>query len=273
MTTLRSFDGVPLFVELHGAGPLFALSPGFCTTHENFRPQVAPLVAAGYRVLLWDYRGQGHSLVSGERVTYSMQALVYDLATVLDWASPGEPAVVGGLSLGGLVSLHFALQNPSRTRALVLASTGPGFKREENRLRWLRIMEKNAAKIERFGLDSYLCGEAETMAIGRPPHSEFARRARHEIVSQDPVQVARLAREVAGPAEAVIERLREIAVPSLVLVGENDTAYRAPAEILQARLVASRLVVLPGAGHIANLETPAAFNRALLKFLREQSAP
>ncbi len=265
---LRSFDGASLFVELHGAGPLLVFSPGFCTTHENFRPQVEPLVAAGYRVLLWDYRGQGSSPTPTEHAEYSMQAFVRDLEVVLDWASPREPVIVGGISLGGLLALHYALRNPARTHALILASTGPGFRRAVSRTRWMRIMERKAEKIERLGLDAYLCGEAEAMAIGHPPHSIFAKRARHEIVSQNPLQVARLAREVAGPAESVIERLHEIATPSLVLVGEKDESYRAPAEILQTRLVNSQLVVLPEAGHIANLETPDAFRDAVLDFLR-----
>jgi pimeloyl-ACP methyl ester carboxylesterase len=54
-------DGVRLYAEAHGPGLPLLLSCAYCTTHENFRPQVEPLVAAGARVVLWDYRGHGRS--------------------------------------------------------------------------------------------------------------------------------------------------------------------------------------------------------------------
>ena len=61
MAMVEASDGVRLYVEAHGAGIPWLFSCGYCTTRENWRPQVEPLVAAGARVILWDYRGHGLS--------------------------------------------------------------------------------------------------------------------------------------------------------------------------------------------------------------------
>ena len=61
MACVAASDGVRLYAEAHGAGIPVVLSPALLTTHESWRPQVAPLVASGYRVVLWDYRGHGRS--------------------------------------------------------------------------------------------------------------------------------------------------------------------------------------------------------------------
>ena len=107
-------DGTRIYAEAHGTGEPIAFSPGYCQTHENFRPQVDSFVAAGFRVVLWDYRGHGLSDAPESPAAYSMPQVVDDLARVLDWAAPGERAVVGGLSFGGLASQHFALTYPER---------------------------------------------------------------------------------------------------------------------------------------------------------------
>ena len=117
MTFVVASDGVRLFAEAHGEGPPILLSCALNTTHENWRPQVEPLAAAGYRVLLWDYRGHGLSDAPDDPSAYHVDRVVDDLARVLDWAAPGEPAVLAGLSFGGLASLHLALREPKRARA------------------------------------------------------------------------------------------------------------------------------------------------------------
>ena len=115
-----------------------AVSPGFCQTHENFRPQVAPLVSAGFRVVLWDYRGHGRSDAPEEPARYSIEQVEDDLGRVLDATAPGRRAVLGGLSFGGLASLHYTYAHPPRVEALILAGSGPGFKNPDAADEWRR---------------------------------------------------------------------------------------------------------------------------------------
>ncbi len=267
--TLEARDGVRLYAEAHGDGPPVALSCGYTTTCENFRPQVEPLVAAGFRIVLWDYRGHGRSAAPADPAGYTMDAVLDDLGRVLDWAAPGQPAIVGGLSLGGLVSLHFALARPERVRALLLIDSGPGFKNPHAAERWARQVERTAQLLETRGFAPLLEGPAASTTLGRQPERPGARHAAQAIAAQDARAVAEFGRRVAGPAPSVIDRLGEIEVPALVLVGEEDEAYRRAADVMAARLPKATSVVVPGAGHIVNLEEPEAFDRALLRFLRE----
>jgi pimeloyl-ACP methyl ester carboxylesterase len=260
-------DGVELYAEAHGGGPPVVLSPGYCQTHENFRPQVEPLRRAGFRVVLWDYRGHGRSGAPQEAERYSMAQVVDDLGAVLAWAAPGRRAVLGGLSFGGLASLHFALAHPERARALLLVASGPGFKNPEAQARWQAQVERIAARLEERGFEGYADGRAAPTAIGLRPELPAAQAAGRAILAQDPRSVALFGRRVAGPAPGVIDALPALRLPALVLVGERDADYLRAAEVMAARIPGAKHVLVPRAGHVVNIEEADAFDRAVVGFL------
>jgi pimeloyl-ACP methyl ester carboxylesterase len=266
-------DGVRLYVEAHGEGIPLVLSCGWCTTHENFRPQVEPLVRAGARVILWDFRGHGRSEAPTSDAAYDMSILVDDLGRVLDWAAPGEPAVVGGLSFGGLLSLHFALARPERVRALLLIDSGPGFKNADAAARWTTLVERTATRLEEQGMQALLTGRAVDTSIGRRPELPAAQAASRAIAAQSPEGLARFGRRVAGPAPCVIDLLPRITAPALVVVGAEDDAYLRAAEVMSAKLPNATHVTIAKAGHIVNIEEADAFNRAVVSFLEKLPRP
>jgi pimeloyl-ACP methyl ester carboxylesterase len=269
---LRASDGIALAVEVHGRGPSVVFSCGYCTTRENFRPQVAPLVAAGFRVVLWDYRGHGESDAPDDPKAYSMERVLDDLACILDRAADGEGSgplpVLAGFSFGGLASLHFALRHPGRVRALALLDTGPGFKKPDAQARWLEQTERTARILEERGFEGFLASRGSDTAVGRRREDPASRRAAEAIARQTVHGVAWFGRRVSGLAPGCIDDLPRIALPTLVLVGEEDEAFRRAAEVMAARLPQARHVVIPGAGHVVTLEAPEALNQALLSFLR-----
>jgi pimeloyl-ACP methyl ester carboxylesterase len=193
---------------------------------------------------------------------------VDDLVRVLDWAAGDTPAVVGGLSFGGLASLHLALRRPDRVRALLLVDSGPGFRNPKAQAAWERAVEKTASYLERKGMEAFL-EQATPTSVGLRPDSPAGRAAARAIAAQDPRGLARFARRVAAPAPPVIDRLGEIGVPALILVGEKDEPYLRAAEVMEAKLRDAERVSIPGAGHIANLDEPEAFNDAVVQFLRK----
>lgn len=266
MTRVEASDGVLLYAEAHGDGIPVVLSCGLNTTHENWRSQVEPLVKAGHRAVLWDYRGHGRSQVPDDPAAYSMEQVVDDLGRVLDWAAPGQAAVVGGLSFGGLASLHFALHSPQRVRALLLVGSGPGFKKPEAQERWAASVEKTASFLETKGIETFTSRAAE-MTVGTHPETPAAKAALRSIVAQDPRGLAHFGRRVAGPAPPVIDELERIEVPALVIVGEHDKAYLRAAEVMVARLPRAERITLARATHMVNLEEPEAFDAAVLGFL------
>jgi pimeloyl-ACP methyl ester carboxylesterase len=280
---VETADGLRLHAEAEGTGPLLLLSPGFCQTHENFRPQLEPLAAAGFRVVLWDYRGHGLSDAPETPSAYAMERVVDDMGRVLDWADAtaapqrggpvaglpphGRPAVLGGLSFGGLASLHFALAHPGRVRALLLFASGPGFKNPDAQARWEAQVGRIAERLEERGFEGFLDGRAGATAIGRRPELPAAQAAGRAILAQNPRAVALFGRRVSGPAPCVIDALPGIEAPSLVLVGSDDEAYLRAGEVMSARLPKARHVLIPGAGHVVNIEAADAFNAAVLAFM------
>jgi len=271
MVMLKASDGVRLYAEAHGEEgglPVF-FSCAYSTTHENWRPQVSPLVEAGYRVVLWDYRGHGLSEVPAQSEAYSMQRVVDDLAGLVDWAAPGRAVVLAGLSFGGLASLHYSLAYPDRVLGLVLAGSGPGFKNPEAAAEWKQRSERTADYLERSGMAAFVAGKAAATCVGRRPELPAAQAAARAIAAQDPAGVARFGRHVAGLAPSVIDELAEIDCPALVVVGAEDQPYLRAAEVMAARLPRARHALVPGAAHILNIEAEEAFNRLLLEFLAE----
>jgi pimeloyl-ACP methyl ester carboxylesterase len=272
MTRVKASDGVHLYAEAHGEGLPVLLSCALNTTHENWRLQVAPLVSAGFRVLLWDYRGHGRSDAPDDPAAYSMEQVVDDLGRVLDWGAPGETAVLGGLSFGGLASLHFTLRHPERVRALLLIDSGPGFKNPKAQAAWQAGVDKTAGFLERKGLEAFVESRAASMVAGAHLERPAAQAALRAVAAQQPHGLAHFGRRVAGPAPPVIDDLERIEVPALVLVGEHDSDYHRAAEVMAARLPRAESVRIAGAGHIVNIEEPEAFDAAVIAFLERVRA-
>jgi len=270
LTTLEAADGTSLYYELHGdAGPVVIFSCAYTTTHVNWRPQVDDLVAAGARVALWDFRGHGRSGVPGDPGGYDMKHVVDDLGRLADAVSPEEPVVLAGLSFGGLASLHFTVSHVDRVRALVLAGSGPGFKKAEAAAQWKKQSERTASYLEERGLEAFVNGKAASTCIGRRPDLPAAQAARAAFLEQDPHGLAEFGRHVAGLAPSVIDDLAHIDRPALVAVGAEDGAYLQAAEVMASKLPDARLRLLANAGHILNIEEEAAFNALVIDFLRE----
>jgi pimeloyl-ACP methyl ester carboxylesterase len=266
MAEVVASDGVRLYAEAHGEGPAVIFSCPLNTTRENWRPQVAPLSAAGFRVVLWDYRGHGKSEAPHASGAYSIEPVVDDLGRVLDWAAAGEPAVLAGLSFGGLASLHFVLRHPERVRALVLIDSGPGFKNPKAQARWQASCEKTSSFIEAKGMAEF-AARATELTVGRDLELPAARAAQAAIAEQASHGLAEFGRRIAGPAPPVIDELSSIERPALVIVGEKDEAYLRAAEVMTAKLPEAESVTLAGAAHVVNIEATDAFNAAVLAFL------
>ena len=266
MVMVTAGDGAELYAESHGEGLPVLFSCALCTTHVNWAPQVEPLVAAGVQVILWDYRGHGRSSVPADPGAYSIDRVVDDLGRVLDWAAPGRGVVLAGLSFGGLASLHFTLRHPERVKGLLLVDSGPGFKNPKAQAGWAKATEKTAAFVEARGMAAFV-EKAGASMVGLRPELPAAKAAAAAITAQDPVGVAHFARCVAGVAPPVIDELSSIDVPALVIVGEKDEPYLQAAEVMTAKLPHAEKRVIPGAGHIVNIEAAEIFDAAAIDFL------
>jgi pimeloyl-ACP methyl ester carboxylesterase len=242
-------DGVRIWYEVTGTGdrlPL-VLSHGFGSSARMWEPNLAAL-AADRPVLTWDLRGHGRSDSPERQGLYTAQACIDDLAALLDVAGIGR-AIVGGLSLGGYLSLAFARQHRDRVAALVLCDTGPGYRNDQARQEWNDRALAQADRLESDGL----------AALGRD-------QAHHSSAAG----VARAARGMLTQHDAtVIESLPAIAVPTLVLVGSRDKPFLGAASYLAAKIPGAAHVLIEGGGHVANVDEPAQFNQQVVSFLAQ----
>ncbi|HKE76270.1 MAG TPA: alpha/beta fold hydrolase [Acidimicrobiales bacterium] len=250
MEHLERPDGTRLAYTVHhpdGPGTPLLLSHGFGATSAMWGPNVAAL-AADRPVVTWDFRGHGASDAPDDPDAYSEDAIVADIDALLD-ATGAERAALGGMSLGGYLTLAYHRAHPDRVAALILVDTGPGFRDGEARARWNRMAEGYARAIEADGLPR----RTPELAVARHRHLRgVVHTARRVLVQAD---------------DRVMASLPTIAVPTLVVVGEDDAGYRAGSAYMAERIPGARLVVVPGAGHAANMERPAAFDAAVAGFL------
>lgn len=245
-------DGVNLYYEVHGTrGPVILLSHGYSATSAMWEGQIAALTR-NHRLVLWDMRGHGQSDYPEDPSLYSEEATVADMAAILD-AAGAEKAIVGGLSLGGYMSLAFHEAHPERVIALLIIDTGPGFKKDEAREAWNANALRTAERFERDGL-SPLKSLTPEMATSRHRSAEGLARAGRGMLTQRDAHV--------------INALPSIRVPSLVIVGAKDTPFLAAADYMAAKIPGARKVVIADAGHASNIDQPAAFNEAVIDFLK-----
>ncbi|GAC1592504.1 MAG: alpha/beta fold hydrolase [Acidimicrobiales bacterium] len=242
-------EGVHVHWETKGQGPAILLSHGYSATSQMWADQVEVL-AENHQVITWDMRGHGRSDSPDDPGAYSRESTVADMAAVLD-ALAVDRAAIAGLSLGGYMSLAFHVTHPDRTATLLLFDTGPGYRRPEARSVWNATAGDTARAFDQRGLSALGTSEEVRASTHRSP-AGLAHAARGMLTQHD---------------DRVLASLPDVAVPTLVLVGQNDTQFLASADYMAAKIPGAQRVVIPDAGHAANIDQPHLFNRAVLDFL------
>lgn len=242
-------DGVEIHYEVHGSGPTVLLSHGYSATCRMWDGQIAAF-RDRYQVIVWDMRGHGQSDVPTDPAAYSEEATVGDMHAILQ-ACGVSHAVVGGLSLGGYMSLAFHLRHAQMVRALMLFDTGPGFRKTAARETWNTSARARGDALDARGFAALGPSDEVRMSQHRSP-AGLAHAARGMLTQRD---------------DSVLRSLETIHVPTLVLVGANDTNFLAATDYMAAKIPGATKAVIPDAGHASNLHQPAAFNRAMGDFL------
>src|SRR5882757_4980609 len=244
-------DGVNIHYEVHGSGPPLLLTHGYSSTSAMWQEQVAAL-SKHHQLVVWDMRGHGQSDYPGDPLAYSEALTVADMAALLDEVG-AKTAIVGGLSLGGYMSLAFYRAYPERVRALLIIDTGPGFKKDDAREAWNKRARETGERFDREGLEVLKSASRERSSVTHRDASGLAHAARGMLTQRD---------------ARVIELLPNIKVPSLVVVGADDTPFLAASDYMAAKIPGAGKVVVPAAGHAVNIDQPQAFIDAVVPFLK-----
>jgi pimeloyl-ACP methyl ester carboxylesterase len=249
-----NINGVQLAYRDEGRGRPLLLIHAFPLSGAMWERQIAALSSA-YRLIVPDLRGFGASpAVPG---TVSLDQYADDLAGLLDQLGL-EHVAVGGLSMGGYLAFALLQRHRERVDALVLADTRPQPDTEDGR----RGREENARLVEQQGAPAI--ADQMLPKLLSPNASEQLRGAVRELIdANDRAGIAAALRAMAARPDST-PLLATIAVPTLIVVGAEDgLTPPSDARAMHAAIAGSQLAELPGAGHLANLEAPEAFNAAL----------
>lgn len=243
-----------------GSGLPVVFLHGFPHDRSLWAPQIGALVDR-CRCIAPDLRGFGESEVRGP---YSMARYADDVVALLDMLQI-ERAVIAGLSMGGYVAFEFWRRHRARVRGLILADTRAGVDSAEGRAK----REAMNATVRAEGVEAIVDAQLSGM-LGKTT------REKHPVlVDSVKRMLSRAPAEgVIGALEAMLCRedstamLVGIDVPTMVVVGEEDVLTPpAEARAMHSAIRGSRLEILPGAGHLSNLERPASFNHVTSEFV------
>jgi 3-oxoadipate enol-lactonase len=259
--------GAEIRYEVRGEGPAVLFLHAFPLGLFMWDSQVADLEAS-HRVVRFDNRGFGGSPPQGSPLT--MDRIADDAADLLDHLGVDQ-AVVCGCSMGGYAAFAMVRRHAARIRALVLQDTRPGADNEEARRNRADVAERVLREGAKAAADAYL-----PKLVGETTHRErpdLLARLREAILAAPPRGIADALLGLGARVDSQ-PTLAQVRVPTLVVCGGEDVLTPpSEAEAIHRAIRGSQLVIIPEAGHLANLENPEAYNRALVRFLREIDAP
>jgi len=275
-TTLIALGGDPtLAVSSAGRADRgrLLLVHGFGGAKEDFADWIDPLAATGWEVVAYDQRGHGES--SGGEQTFSLQIFVDDLLALVDelkW----DRFVLLGHSMGGMVAQLVALAVPHRLAGLILMDTshGPpdGLDPDQIALGQQIVREGGMAalmEVQKALGPGPLDSPAHLRLLKeRPGYQEFCDRK--SLATSASMWVSIVDEMIRQPDR--LAALRQLALPVLVIVGEEDTGFLRQCQDIADAIPGARLAVIGGAGHSPQLESPDRWWKAVTAFLEEVQA-
>jgi pimeloyl-ACP methyl ester carboxylesterase len=266
-------NGIRLHYEVHGEGTPLVLAHGYGATLDMWSQQVEPF-SSKYRLVIYDTRGHGRTEAPRDWSAYNVYDYVEDQRQLMDQLGI-DSGYVGGLSMGGMIALQFALTYPERVKALLLCDTAASNRRLGGTVndadgpvsrtvrgfvvrdvvpltfflaRYLPLEQFPRIRSAPEGVKSYIHQMRQHTALG-------LRGAWHTIMSRPDVE----------------NRLGEIHVPTLIVVGERDDLLGA-SRAMQERIAGCRFVLIKDSRHGTADWRPEAFTKAVLDFLSDVDA-
>ena len=261
MTFVTTKGGIRLSTRIDGASdlPWLVLCNGITTSHRMWDSQMAELVQK-YRVLRYDARGHGDSETSP--APYAFDDLVADVTGLMDHFEMSHPAFMG-LSLGGMTGLGVALTQPKRLSRLVCCDA-----RADAPPPFVQGWADRIKQVHDHGLASIVPGTIE-----RWLSAPFRAAHPQAVVETEKMILSTSLAGFEGCAEALkklnyLDRLGEISIPTLFVVGSNDMG--APPDVMRAmagRVTGAQFAIVEGSAHLANIDNPVGFHQAVRSFL------
>lgn len=269
MPFITARDGTRLYYEEAGTGTPIVFVHEFGGDHRSWEAQMRYFTRR-YRCITFAARGYTPSDVPTDVERYSQQIAVDDIADVMSGLDIDKAHIVG-LSMGGFSTLHFGLRHASRALSLVVAGAGYGAEKEfEDYFR--NVSLEVARKFEEVGAPGFskTYSQAGSRIVFQVKDPRGWQEFTNQLAEHSSVGSARTMQGVQARRPSIYDleaKLRQMAVPTLVVVGDEDDHCLQPGIFLKKTVPACGLLVLPKTGHTLNIEEPALFNQFVSDFL------
>jgi len=267
-------DGVRLWFEETGSGAPVIFVHEFAADHRSWEAQMRHF-GQRYRCITFGARGYPPSDVPEKPSSYSQVRATDDILAVLDHLKIPAAHVVG-LSMGGFATLHFGFRHPTRALSLVVAGVGYGAEKEQQ-----AKFKSEVEVVARSLLEEGMVAFAAKYAYG-PTRVQFENKEprgfaqfKKELGEHSALGSANTQLGVQGARPSLydlVDRMRAMTVPTLVLTGDEDWPCLAPSLLLKREIPSAALAVMPNCGHTINLEDPDLFNRIVGDFIVQVQA-
>jgi len=269
MAFAKTRDGTRLYYEEAGTGTPILFLHEFAGDYRSWEAQLR-YFSRRHRVISYSARGYAPSDIPAASDAYSFRHFMSDTIDLLDQLGIRQAHLVG-LSMGGYSALQVGLNHPDRALSLTLAGTGSGSERGRQE-EFRRGAQETAKQFETLG--SAEVAETYGLGPGRVPFQIKDPRGYREFAQQfgqhDAAGSAHTMRGFQGTRPSIYDfedNLRRCALPTLIIVGDEDDACIEPSLFLKKTITTSGLAMFPKTGHGLNLEEPDLFNRTLDAFL------
>ncbi len=248
-------NGINLYYEEHGNGFPVIFGHGFAGTTKSWQGQVHAF-SKKYRFITYDLRGHGQTDTPEDLSQYSLDTVIEDLYQLLRYLKIRK-VVMGGLSLGGYLSIHFYNQHPDMVAALILMDTGPGYRTPEKASLWNQNRTDCARVLETRGMKGFM-------------ESEYSKKDYYTtpgvMITLNPKGLANICLGVMMNPWG-LDILPSIKVPTLILCGEKDEGYLAATDYMTQKIPRAQKVIIADADHGINIDKPEVFESNVLNFL------
>jgi len=264
--TLR--DDLRLNVRIQGSGEPLLLIHGFTGSGLSWGEELISGLAQAHQVVAVDLVGHGQSDVSADPKRYWVEETLQDLGQVLDALSI-EKARWLGYSMGGRIALAGAAMDPSRISSLILESASPGLAGESERRARRRADEALAEGILRGGMEDFVdhwMGLPLFATQGKLPPKVRSLTRERKIQNRPEALAACLRGLGTGAQPSFWDSLQDIAMPVLLIAGEEDRKFTQVAKRMAEGIPGAVLRLVPKAGHAIHLENPFAWLAAVRTF-------
>jgi pimeloyl-ACP methyl ester carboxylesterase len=259
-------NGIDIHYRETGEGFPIVFVHGYTGNSRNWALTI-PALRENFRMISVDLRGHGLSARPESEDEYALEVMASDVYELLRALEVAECVLVGH-SMGGMVSQLLVLEHPEVARALVLVDTAAevpkGLLYDERRKQRAGLVDIAREK----GMEAVF---EEQLRI-TPIHPALKANPKYIEIWREQFLMTSREAYIAGAhgmasRGSVVGDLAKVSVPALVICGEQDEPFLEPSRQMHAAIPGSELVIIPGAGHGPQMETPAEFNRVLVEFL------